>query len=259
MSFFVGICVGSFLNCVIYRLEKKESFLKGRSKCPFCSHPLTWKDLIPILSFLLLKGKCRYCGKRISLQYLLVEFFTGVLFFLTSFFAFSFFELIYLFLIISFLIVIFVFDLKHFLIPEKVIYSAIILSFVYQIIQGVDSLSFFEYFKNLGLALIPSLFFLIVVFVSREKWMGMGDFVLSFLMGLILGFPKILIGLFFAFFFGGIIGIGLVISGKKRWKSHVPFGPFLVGGTFLSLFLGDKIIEWYLYYFVNFFGDKFLW
>ena len=136
LIFIFGLFIGSFLNCVIYRLERGESFLKGRSYCPNCKHPLTWYDLIPLFSFIFLRGRCRYCKKPISWQYPLVELSTAVLFILPAFSSFSFahsisffsltrdiasgqiwfIALAYIFYlsVISFLIIIFIFDLKHF-------------------------------------------------------------------------------------------------------------------------------------------------
>ena len=247
--FILGLAVGSSLNCIIYRLEKNESFLKGRSYCPNCHHVLAWQDLIPILSFLILKGKCRYCGKKISLQYPLVELATGILFFSISYSTFQhsntptlqqFIQFLYLSIVSSFLIVIFVYDLKHYLIPDKVIYPAIGITFFYQIISNTNF-----YFSILS-ALGAAAFFLLIFLVSRGKWLGFGDVKLGFLMGLFLGFPKILVALFFAYLIGAIIGIGLVLAKKKTLKSEVPFGPFLVTGTFVALFFGNQLINWYL-------------
>jgi len=233
--FLLGLAVGSFLNCFIYRLEENKSFLQGRSFCPFCRHKLSWPDLIPVLSFLFLKGKCRYCHKKISWQYPLVEIFTGLIFFL----IFNFQLPIFNFIIAPFLIIIFVYDLKHFLIPDKIIYPAIIITalFNFQII-------------NLLSALAAAGFFLAIVLVSGGRWMGVGDVKLGFLMGLLLGFPNILVSLFLAFMMGAIIGIGLILFGKKTMRSEVPFGPFLVGGTFITLFWGQQLINWYLSFYV---------
>ena len=125
--FLFGLTIGSFLNCVIYRLEKSESFLKGRSYCPNCKHILGWQDLIPVFSFLILKGKCRYCQQKISWQYPLVELFTGLIFLFVFYILHSTFYI----LISCFLIVIFVYDLKYSLIPDKIIYPAIILSLIF--------------------------------------------------------------------------------------------------------------------------------
>ena len=227
--FILGLAVGSFLNCVIYRLETGGSFLRGRSFCPHCKHLLGWPDLIPVLSFLILKGRCRYCHKKISFQYPLVEIATGLLFLLIFNFQFSIFN----YLIAPFLVIIFVYDLKHFIIPDEVIYPAIAIAAICN-------------FSAWPSALGAAAFFGAIVLISRGKWMGVGDIKLGFLMGLILGWPNILVALFLAFLIGAIIGVGVIISGKKTLKSEVPFGPFLVTGTIISLFWGQKIINWYL-------------
>jgi len=250
--FLFGLAIGSFLNCLIYRLEKKKGFLKGRSFCPHCKHTLSWQDLIPVFSFLILKGKCRYCGKKISIQYPLVELATGILFvslylllnsqnllvtryplLITSFWL----------LITSFLIVIFVYDFKHYLIPDKIIYPAIIIALIYRLI-GIYYLptSIYGYLFS---AFAGAGFFLVIVLLSRGKWMGIGDIKLAFLIGLLLGHPNTLLALFLAFLIGAIIGVGLIGLKKKTIKSELPFGPFLVIGTYLALFFGEKIINWY--------------
>jgi len=246
--FLLGLAVGSFLNCLIFRLEKGEGFLLGRSYCPKCQHQLNWLDLIPLFSFLLLKGKCRYCRQKISWQYPLVELATGILFLSPLIYwaerPIIFQELFFYWVIFSFAIVIFVYDLKHYIIPDKVIYLAIVIALIFNFqFLILRELSTFKF--SLLSALGASLFFLIVVLVSRGEWMGEGDVKLAFLMGLLLGFPNILVALFFAFLIGAIVGIGLVISGKKTLKSEVPFGPFLVTGTFIALFWGERIVEWY--------------
>lgn len=227
--FILGLVVGSFLNCVIYRLEKGKSFLKGRSFCPHCSHQLQWLDLIPILSFFILKGRCRYCQRKISWQYPLIEIATGLLFLLIFNFQFS----TSIYIIACFLIIIFVYDLKHYLILDKVIYPAVVIAAVFN-------------FSNWSSALGTAGFFLAIVLLSKGKWMGVGDIKLAFLMGLMLGFPDILVALFLAFMTGAIIGIGLIFWGKKTLKSEVPFGPFLIGGTLIALFWGERLINWYL-------------
>ncbi len=230
--FLFGLAAGSFLNCVIYRLETGGSFLKGRSFCPHCKHQLGWQDLIPIFSFLWLKGCCRYCQQKISIQYPLVELSTASLFLLISWLIPGINQL-YWMGISCFLILIFVYDLKHYVIPDKVIYPAIAIAAI------------FNYSFWAG-ALGAAGFFAAIVLISRGRWMGVGDIKLGFLMGLLLGWPDILAALFLAFFIGAIIGIGLVIRGKKNLKSEVPFGPFLVTGTFIALFWGQTIIDWYL-------------
>jgi leader peptidase (prepilin peptidase)/N-methyltransferase len=189
---------------------------------------------------LLLKGKCRYCQKPISLQYPLVEFFTGILFVFT-FYQFlstnpsNFLILLCQLSVVSSLIVVFVFDLKHYLIPDQIIYPAIFFSL------------FCQPFKiwNLALGILPSLFFLMIILISKETWMGWGDFKLAILMGIFLGWPKILTALFFAFFSGALIGLVLIALKKKKLQSQIPFGPFLVAGTFFAFFFGQEMLSFY--------------
>ncbi|MDO8669062.1 MAG: prepilin peptidase [Candidatus Buchananbacteria bacterium] len=233
--FIFGLAAGSFLNCVVYRLERGESFLGGRSYCPHCRHKLGFFDLIPVLSFFWLRGLCRYCKEKISIQYPLIEIATGLLF-LLIFTIFNWQDSIFYFLISIFLVIIFVYDLKHYIIPDKVIYPAIAIAGIFNLLKSDFLLSAFG----------AAGFFLAIVLVSRGKWMGVGDIKLAFLMGLVLGWPNILAALFLAFLIGAIIGLGLIIWGKKTIKSEVPFGPFLVLGTFIALFWGRELINWYL-------------
>ena len=248
--FLFGLAAGSFLNCVIYRLESNQSFLKGRSFCPHCKHQLGFWDLMPVLSFIMLGGKCRYCQKRIPLQYPLIELSTGLLFVFTKLeiTTMGVIPSFYWLTIISFLIVIFVYDLKHYIIPDKVIYPAIGITLFYDFYLGVTKsrLILGDFVDQLLSAGGAAGFFAAIVIVSRGKWMGVGDIKLAFLMGLILGLPSILVALFLAFLSGAIIGVGLIVSGKKTMKSEVPFGPFLVTGTFIALFWGQELINWYV-------------
>ena len=261
--FLLGLSVGSFLNCVIYRMELQEnmpagpgrkavSFLRGKSFCPKCKKQLKWQDLFPVFSFLFLRGKCRYCKKSISWQYPIIEISTGLIFLLilnfkflifNQFEVFQFLNLVFLFYIASALIVIFVYDLKHYIIPDKVLFPAIGIALVYNLLTS--------YFINSLLAvLIASGFFLAIFLISKGRWMGFGDVKLAVLMGLLLGIPNILAALFLAFFFGAIIGLILIVFKGKNLKSEIPFGPFLITGTFLALLWGEQIINWYLKIFI---------
>jgi len=251
----LGLCIGSFLNCVVYRLEQEKS-LAGRSFCPNCRHTLSWLDLIPVFSYLFLRGKCRYCGKKISIQYPLVEIATGLTFLLIFNFKFiissqfligQFINLGFLFYVASALIIIFIYDLKHSLIPESVLIPAIIITLIYNFSAIGGPASGWQFFISSILATAASaLFFFLLYWLSKERAMGFGDVELVILMGLLLGWPNIFVALFLAFFFGAIIGLILMAFDKKGLKSQIPFGPFLIGGTFLALFYGDAIIQWYL-------------
>jgi len=242
--FLFGLAIGSFLNCVIYRMENKKSFLRGRSYCPNCKHVLSWKDLIPVLSFIILKGKCRYCNKRISIQYPIVELATAILFLMLLNLESGIMNYEFLFLVLnsSFLILIFVFDLKHYIIPDSAIFPAIIITFLYNLITNYELLITNYLFS----ALAAAGFFLIIYLVSRGKWLGFGDVKLAFFMGLFLGWPLIIPALFFSYLIGAIMGIIMIALKKKGLKSEIPFGPFLIIGTYIGLFWGNEIINWYL-------------
>lgn len=258
--FLIGIFIGSFLNVVIDRLPRKEAIARGRSHCEFCKKELGWYDLIPLLSFLMLKGKCRYCHKKLSFYYPIIELTTGVLFAFTYLWIseiypfglaqgghlpFTIYHLIYYLIIISAFIIIFFEDLKFGIIPDKVVFPAIIVSLAYLFI--IYHLSFTpiqsEFIIYLASGIGSFLFFLLLFLITKGKGMGFGDVKLSFLLGLILGFPKIILALYLAFLTGAILGIILIIWRKKRSiKDTIPFGPFLILGTILALFYGDLLI-----------------
>ena len=252
--FIFGTFMGSFLNCIIHRLHTGESFLFSRSHCPHCKHQLKCLDLIPILSFIILKAKCRYCKKPISFQYPLMEIATGLLFLLIFHFQFP--NLFFYLLISCFLIIIFVYDFKHYIILDKVIFPAIAITLLYHLFKFLDlgfgwslGLGVWD-FKALLCPILSAIcaagFFLTIFLISKGKWMGFGDVKLAFFMGLLLGFPNIVLALFSGFSIGAIIGVGLILCGRKTMKSQVPFGPFLITGTFIALLWGESIISWYL-------------
>ena len=234
--------IGSFLNSVIYRLEKRESFISGRSYCPHCKHQLGWQDLIPLFNFLILRGKGRYCRQKISVQYPLVEIAAAFLFVLATFKSPNLLVGGYWSLVIGFLIIIFIYDLKHYIIPDEVIYPAIAIALIFNQFPIFK----FSIFSAFGAAA----FFAAIVLFSRGKWMGIGDIKLAFFMGLFLGYPNILVALFLAFFIGAIMGIGLIIFKKRRFSSQIPFGPFLAAGTLMSLFFGENLMRWYANFYI---------
>lgn len=252
LLFLLGLCVGSFLNVLIYRLPRSLS-ITGRSFCPKCKKKIPWRDNLPILSFILLGGRCRFCRSPIGIQYPVVELTTGVLFVLVYLFhlrgvfpplagplhlqgTLSFLILPYQLLLISALIVVFFTDLKSQIIPDQIVYPAIFFSLIFLISQS----------PNIPISPILSasgaaLFFLTLVVVTRGRGMGWGDVKLAGLMGLILGFPKIIVALYLAFLTGAIIAVILVLVGKKRFGQSIPFGPFLSGATIASLFWGQNL------------------
>lgn len=261
--FTLGLVVGSFLNVVAHRSVHGGSIFFGNSKCPHCSHKLAALDLIPLLSFLYLAGKCRYCSKKISLQYPLVEGATGLLFAFTFHFWSGFtgnsflvtggqqlgsiLVLIYLLFAVSVLVVLFVTDLRDGLLPNIVVLSSVtaIAGFkVLFLILGTQSIS--ALFYDVLSAFIASFAFFAIVFFSNEKAMGGGDVKLVFLIGLIVGWPAILVGLFAGFLTGAFVAVTLILIGKKKFGQTIPFGPFLTIGGFVALFWGQEILSMYL-------------
>ncbi len=247
--FIIGLMVGSFLNVVIYRLNLAESIFWGRSHCPHCKAKINWYDNIPLLSFILLQGKCRYCGEKISWQYPIVEFSTGLSFvllaeiFLQNHSWLNWLEVIFYLVLVSLLIVILVYDLKFLKIPLLIIWLAVAWTSAYYLL--VDSFNFpvlinfwdSRFLSGLIGGAIASSFFLFLVIISREKWMGMGDVYLGFLIGLVIGWPNILLVLMLSFLLGSVVGLTLVISKRKKMSSQLPFGPFLIISLFLIIFL----------------------
>ncbi len=249
--FILGLFIGSFLNVVIYRLHRGEKFITGRSKCLFCGHKLYTKDLVPLFSFLLLKGRCRYCKQSFSKQYFLVEFITGIVFsliFLVTFPNQSFlnfeslvlFQMIAWWIIACFLIIIFIYDAKYYLILDKVSVPAIFLALIFNLILGANILSL------LFAGFLAGGFFLLQYSLSKGKWVGGGDIRLGFLMGVILGWPQILTALFIAYVLGSIISIILLISRQKHWSDKIPFGTFLSLATIITMLYGEVLVNWYL-------------
>lgn len=255
--FILGTIIGSFINCIVFRINKKETIL-GSSYCPKCKHKLGVFDLFPLISFAWLRASCRYCKEKISWQYPAVEILIGLLFvFIYSFTGFDllssdftnikFFELIFRFILAIFLMIAFVYDLKYYIIPDRITFSGIGVAFVW-----IITAFFLGYYTEMQVlsyifsALGSSFFLFLIWFLSQGKAMGFGDVKLVFLLGLFLGWPLIIPGLFISFFLGALIGLILILFKKKKMKSEVPFGPFLIIGTYMSLAWGQEILSWYL-------------
>ena len=246
VGFLLGIILGSFVKLLADRSLSGISF-GGRSKCPHCGNILNWYDLIPLLSFIFLQGKCRYCQKKISFEYPLVEIFTGVLIAMLFSIPQSSANLIFKTFFISILVAVTVTDLKEMIIPDRVILPSIVIAFI-----GVLILSFYPTFNpaylvtNVLSGVTFGGFFLLLIIITRGRGMGGGDVKLGAFIGLVLGFPHFLLAIMLSFLTGAVISIILVFGGKKGLKSTIPFGPFLVLGSLITLFWGNKIIDWYL-------------
>ncbi|MSU44701.1 prepilin peptidase [Candidatus Nomurabacteria bacterium] len=247
--FILGLIIGSFLNVVILRLHTARS-LGGRSACMSCENKLSWYELIPLFSFLGLKGRCRTCKTKISIQYPVVELATGLIFaclflkfqglFFVDIFKF-FITYDYYAAMFSILMVIAVYDLKHKIIPDA-------LSFIF---GALAFIGLFLFYNNDFYWHIPSMLefssgvfmalpFAFIWFISSGRWMGLGDAKLALGLGWLLGFMSAPSGLVIAFWTGAIVGIGLILLSKINkksgigMKSEIPFAPFLVLGAFLA-------------------------
>lgn len=248
--FIIGLCIGSFLNVVVDRSVRQESFITNRSHCEFCNHILAWYDLIPLVSFILIHGKCRYCKKKIGWKYPLIEICTGVLFIITFLCMQNsiyinyqtsniklFIELgFYLFITCSLLIIFFA-DFFYGIIPDIVLLPMFILTLLHLLLTNSSQLP-----SALLSAFGAGLFFLIIFLISKGKGMGLGDVKFAFIIGFLVRFPAVVLALYLAFLTGAIASLILVIAKKKRLKgSTIAFGPFLVIGTYICMFFGSAL------------------
>ena len=322
LVFIFGMIAGSFLNVVIYRLNpalKLKGGVFGRSMCPNCKTQLKWYDLVPVLSFFWLKRRCRYCHKKISRQYPIVEILSGLIWVLVFWKVFGFnfspfggspvggqffslreiwqsqtiynfqsifnlqflnqlnlLNFFYYILIFSVLLVIAVYDFKWKIIPDKIVYPAIIVVFLYNVFNFLKYFNFeiskyfqpaadpslaenFEILKYINIetfiyplftAIAAFLFFFLIYYFSSGRAMGLGDAKLAFLIGLFLSPISAVAAFTLAFVIGAIFGIILLVLGKifsyyKKWemKSQIAFGPFLVLGAFIAFFFSDFIFK----------------
>ena len=243
MTFFItviGLLIGSFLNVCIHRIPKKETVIYNSSHCSSCNNNLKVLDLIPLISFILLKGKCRYCGENIKIRYPVVELLTGGVFLIT-YLHIGFDVLLVKYLIFfSALIVITFIDLEHQIIPNKLTFLILIWGIIWQIFY-----SELFWYQALGGAFLGGGLLLLVAIISGGG-MGGGDIKLMFAAGLILGIPATALALFLSFLVGSIIGVALILFKMKDRKDPIPFGPFLSLGIFIAALWGYEIIKIYL-------------
>ena len=242
--FLIGLGFGSFASVIIHRLHiKQKGIFWGRSKCPHCKHVLSAIDLIPLFGYLINKLKCHYCKKPISLKYPILELVMGGFFLLTSIsvglwnpFLLSYFLLLtFIFVVLSF------YDIFFQEIPDEISLPTIILVGLVGYLAHLHSpTSMFIGF------IVPVVFFAALFLGSGGRWLGGGDVRLGAIMGLLLGWPNIITGLFLGYLIGSVYSLAGLASGKLTRKSQIPFGPFLLLGTYIALFWGERIINWYL-------------
>ena len=259
-AFVLGAVVGSFLNVCICRMPHDESVVSPPSHCPKCDYRIRWYDNIPILSYLLLRGKCRSCGAPISVQYPMVELLNGLLslalfskFFPPSFLGMAPLEAMgqpafyfaVLFVLCSALVVVTFIDLEHQIIPDAITLPGIVIGFVISFF--IPALGWLNSLIGI-LAGGGSLLLIAWLYqaVAKKDGMGGGDVKLLAMMGAFLGWKSILFIIFVSSLFGSVIGIMLMAIRKKDSTLAIPFGPFLAGACVLYIFYGGPIIHWYL-------------
>lgn len=242
--FFIGFVLGSFINMIAWRIPNGVT-LKGRSFCVHCLHTLAWKDLIPLVSFLLLRFKCRYCARPISRRYPLVEMATAAALVCAWFARPALFtarlDALFAVLTVGVLATLFVIDHEYQIVPDVITLPAIILFTILQIARGMPV-------SSLALAaLFAGGFFAAQFAFSKGRWIGDGDIRLGILMGVILGWPVVLASLIIAYSFGACVGLILIGFGKAKLRSKTPFGTYLSVATFIALLYGSSIIDWYMH------------
>lgn len=249
-----GLIAGSFLNAWIYRMEKGESVLRGRSKCPNCGRVLSAAELIPLVSYLVQRGRCRGCKKAISAHYPAIELVLAMLFILIAWkhlgtgatscvpvFG-SCFEpgLIRDAIFFVFLAAIFIFDFKHSLVPDQAVLPGIAVAFLWNLAGGIG------FFNLLTATATGAGFFFLQYAISRGRWIGGGDIRIGAMMGAMLGWPNIIPAIFLSYLLGAGVSLGLLGLRRVAWKSAIPFGTFLSIGTSVMLLWGNRIVGWYL-------------
>mgnify|MGYP001615012235 CR=1 FL=1 len=251
--FLFGAAIGSFLNVVILRLNTGQSIISGRSKCFSCAKKLRWYELLPIVSFIFLRGKCSVCKTKISWQYPITEITTGLLFLLISNLPageagfksqISNLDVVYYWIIFSLLIIIAVYDYRHQIIPNMFVWIFNGLAFLSLFRLPADEAGIFNW-NNLLAGFILFVFFALLWGVSKGKWMGFGDAKLALGIGWLLGMSKGIAAITLAFWIGAIVGVALLYLSKNKYglKSSIAFGPFIVLGATISFFGGEKIIS----------------
>ncbi len=242
--FFVGLCIGSFLNVCIHRLPKGKSIVRPPSACPVCGALIRWYDNIPVLSYLILRGRCRGCKAPISFRYPIVELMTGLFaFLLWERFGASAPTLVY-FLFIAVLILITFIDLDHRIIPDVISLPGIPIgfaaSFLLPQVTWIDSL--------IGIAAGGGSLLAIAVgyqLLTGKDGMGGGDIKLLAMIGALLGWQGVCFTIMASSFVGTVVGITVMLRSGKGMKMAVPFGPFLAIGAILYIFFGNQLIAWY--------------
>ncbi len=250
--FIIGIIFGSFFNVCIFRIPNKESISNPPSHCYKCNNRLTYLDLIPILSWILLKGRCRYCGQNISPRYPLIELLTGILFIIIyNVYGLNFITINYL-VLISLLIIITFIDIDYYIIPDSIIIFGSIFAVLFNLTN--KGISIRDSIIS-GLVCSGGMLILIILIelVVKKEVMGGGDIKLFFMIGLFLGLKLGFLTILLSVYVGSFYGIGTIIYSKikkQEYNSMIPYAPFISIGAIISVLCGTNIINWYIDLFI---------
>jgi len=244
--FCLGLVIGSFINCLVWRCRNNVSLLIKRSYCDHCGRPLAWWENIPFFSFFFLRFRCRVCLKPIPAHYHVVEISMAAFFVLVGWLdrnVFSGNEILLLrdLFFVSVLMTVFVYDLFYQLVLPSIVWAGLFIGFIVNV-------SFLKYdpLNMLIAGGVGAGFFLLQYLVSKGRWIGGGDVRLGAMLGVWVGWPNVLVALFFAYIVGAIFAVFLLIFRKKNWRATLPLGTFLALGTFFALYWGGAMVNWYL-------------
>lgn len=240
----LGLIIGSFLNVLIYRMPIGKSIVKPRSYCPQCKKPIKFYDNIPVISFIILEGKCRGCKAKISLQYPLVEIFTAFTFWISYSFYFSISPIYTLFTIIflCIMVVLAIIDFKHMILPDELTIGGGVLFLIYSFFNPLITYKD-AFISAFGSALVFTLLYFFYLKVRKIEGLGFGDVKMMILLGAFLGVNRLLIALLLASLSGVIVGFIFIIFKGKDLKTKLPFGTFLGLGAYVSVFWGDCVLR----------------
>lgn len=238
--FLFGLIIGSFLNVCIYRIPRGESVVSPPSSCPNCGNRLRFPDLIPVFSYICLKGRCRTCGNPISFKYPLIELLTGFLFLLMYYRFGPIPQLINYLLLSSILMVVTFIDLEHHLIPNKVLACGAVLQLAVNMFTHQIS------YIDAGTGFLTGGILLLLIAVISKGGMGGGDIKLAAVLGLFLGWQRVITAFWIAAVMAAVTGLTLIALKKKTRKDAIPFGPFLSAGALAGIIWGRPLLAWYL-------------
>ena len=244
----VGLLVGSFLNVVIHRVPRRESVVAPRSMCTSCGTQLAARDNVPVLSWVLLRRRCRSCGEPISVRYPLVELGTAVLFALAALRFGADWALPAYLLCFAMLLAVAVIDLEHYIVPNRIVFPVLYASVPLLAVAAALEGEWDHFLTALAGAVLASASLLVINLIN-PRGMGMGDVKLAVILGLYLGWlglGHVALGLFLGFLLGAVIGVALIALRLRSRRDHVPFAPFLAAGTIITVLLGSGILDWYL-------------